>query len=78
MSSTEDDTFKRLKSLTIEEALQIFHNVYHEALSSMEADGIDVTAGIPIFLIRHEIDERLKPYGLSWEVVYPHVAGDVS
>ena len=74
----EDDTFKKLKSLTMEEALTLFHEVYKEAAKSMEAEGIDTSAGIPIFLIRHEVDARLKPYGLDFSTVFPYIGGDFS
>lgn len=74
----EEDTYKRLKGLTIEEAKALCQEVFQEAAKSMEADGIDVTNGIPIFLLRHEIDEKLKPYGLSYDVIFPHMFGDLS
>lgn len=75
---TEDDTFRRLKSLTVEESLQLFHEVYKEAAQSMEAEGIDTSSGIPIFLIRHEVDAKLKPYGLDFSTVFPYISGDFS
>ena len=74
----EDDTFNKLKSLTMEEALDIYHKVYTDAVKSMEADGVDISAGIPIFLIRHAVDAKLKPYGLDFNTIFPFTAGDFS
>jgi hypothetical protein len=78
MSSTEDDTFNKLKSITMEEALDIYHKVYIDATKSMQADGIDTSSGIPISLIRHEIDAKLKPYGINFDTIFPFTAGDFS
>lgn len=69
-SPTEDDTFKRLKSITRDEAELIYCHVYMDlAEQANRADG--TSTGIPISMIRDRLDPELLPYGWSFDKLFP-------
>lgn len=74
----EDNTYKRLKGLTKEEALDIFEDVFREVVTELTEMGASVTGGIPYSLLSERTNERLKPYGWSHERLFPIEPGEFS
>lgn len=74
MSSTEDDTFRMLKSLTEEEAMELFYKVYNEFLIDLGNPG----TGVSLSLIAPLIDLKLKPYGWSFNKLFSVGEGNFS
>jgi hypothetical protein len=74
-SPTEDDTFNRLKSITREEAEAEYLKVYLEL--AMQHHGAD-DAGVPVTELREILDQRLLPYGWSFDRLFPPASRDVS
>jgi len=66
MSSTEDDTYKRLKSLTQGEAIAIFASAYVRVAVQLGQQAVNV----PIHLVRDAVDVELKPYGWSYNRIF--------
>lgn len=56
---TEDDTFKRLRGLTQQEASDMYDKVYEEA---MQSEGT-----VTIKDVKDYVDRALRPYGWSVE-----------
>jgi hypothetical protein len=74
-NSTEDDTFKMLKSITEKEAIEIYNNEYIKIATEM-GHPID---GLPVSLLRARIDPILKPYGWSHDKLFRNVyEGNIS
>lgn len=70
----EDDTFRMLKSLTEDEAISMYTDVYLEMYQELNADPtIDV--GIPLSVIAERLDPILKPYGWSFDKVLSAIIG---
>ena len=68
----EEDTFKKIKGLTPEEAEKLFQIVWTELYIELESTiGHNVAGGLPIMLLRERCDERLKPYGWSFDRLFP-------
>lgn len=63
MNSTDDDTFKMLKSITEEEARKIFCDVYMELTDNYK----NHLNGLPYPMLAIHVDERLRPYGWSMD-----------
>lgn len=75
----EDDTFNKLKSLTPLQAEVIFQKVWIEIAQELEAMGDDSSkGGVPIVLLRERVDIKLKPYGWTYDKLFPWTAGQVS
>ena len=74
----EDDTFKRLKGLTRDEAEEIFKQVLASLTDEMDAQNQYSSAGVSIAKIRECADPLLKPYGWSCEKLFPLSSTDFS
>jgi hypothetical protein len=74
-SPTEDDTFNRLKSISQEEAEAEYMKVYLEL--AMQHHGAD-DAGVPVAELREILDQRLSPYGWSFDKLFPMHKLDLS
>lgn len=63
----EEDTYKMLRGLTEEEAIEMHTTVWTEMYNELELDPNRVDAGIPIGVVRERLDPLLKPYGWSYD-----------
>jgi hypothetical protein len=66
VNSTEDDTFKMLKSITEDEAFEIYNNEYIKIATEYNHP----INGLPISLLRARLDPILKPYGWSHDKLF--------
>lgn len=71
MNSTEDDTYKRLKSITKEEAEALCDQVYTDLCIDLELEGYDTKNGVPFQRLSDRADVILKPYGWTYDRLYP-------
>ena len=74
MSSTEEDTYKKLKGLTQNEAITIFAEVYVRISEQLGLGGGD----LPIHVIRAEVDAELKPYGWSYDKIFEGIIDELN
>jgi hypothetical protein len=65
-NSTEDDTFRMLKSITEDEAFEIYNDEYIKLASEL-GHPVD---GLPIALLRARLDPILSPYGWSHDKLF--------
>ena len=63
---SEDDTFRMLKSITAEEANEIYNNEYIKLATELGHP----EAGLPVALLRARLDPILKPYGWSHDKLF--------
>jgi hypothetical protein len=67
---TEEETFRRLRSLTPLEAEIIYDKVWTECCIELESYGADISGGIPIDMLRERSDIKLKPYGWTFDMLF--------
>lgn len=72
----EEDTYKKLKGLTEEEALELHSNVYEQIYNELKLDPTKVDAGIPIGLIRERLNPLLEPYGWTFDKLLSIMIGN--
>lgn len=70
MSSTEDDTFKRLKSLTREEAEKIQSRIFLEIATEQGRVNSEGHAEVSLGIFRERVDRELLPYGWSLDRLF--------
>ncbi len=73
MSSTEEDTYKKLKGLTTDEAIAIFAVAYVKLAEELGKAGGD----LPIHLVRFRVDAELKPYGWSYDKIFEGILDEL-
>ena len=74
MNSTEEDTYKRLKGLTQDEAITIFGSIYVRISEELGRAGGD----LPVHLIRVAVDAELKPYGWSYDKIFEGIIDELN
>lgn len=74
----ENDTFSVLKGISREEAEAIYQKIWIESCADLDAEGIDITGGIPIHVLRERCDLQLKRYGWSYDKLFPWNIGSFS
>jgi hypothetical protein len=65
-SDSEDDTLKRLKGLTYEEASEMYQKIFVEVSARL---GHPI-GGVPLFELRPAVDKAFKPYGLTHDLFF--------
>ncbi len=63
----EDDTYNRLKGLTLEEVEAIVDSTFEEISDEMASEGKDITNGIHVVELARRTDPKLKPYGWTYD-----------
>jgi hypothetical protein len=74
MSSTEEDTYKKLKGLTQDEAIAIFASAYVKLAEELGKAGGD----LPIYLVRNVVDAELNPYGWSYDRIFEGILDELN
>ncbi len=68
---SEEDTFRKIKGLEKWQAEIIYQRVWTECCVELESQGKDISGGIPIILLRPRVDEALKPYSWTYDMLFP-------
>ena len=71
----EDDTFRKLKSLTEAEVEVLYQKIWIQLSIELESQGVDISGGIPASIIRERCDDEFKPYGWTYDRLFPWNAG---
>jgi hypothetical protein len=67
-----------LKSITREQAEEIYEQVYREISLKQGADGNENPGAVPIQELRVKVDPLLAPYGWSFDTLFNFNAMDIS
>ncbi len=66
IDKSEDAVYKVLKGISKEEAEAIYESIYYNLV-----DELGAVNGVPISLLRERADFKLRPYGWTYDKLFP-------
>jgi hypothetical protein len=74
----EEATYNKLKSITKGEAEILCEQAYTDLCIDLELEGKHIKDGVPFHTLRDRADAILKPYGWTYDRIYPFYQGNFS